>query len=116
MGITLYNKSKNSIKTSVADTALDPDPHVFGPGSGSGSFYHHANIVRKTCCFVTSLLLSRVPLKKVISKKTFFVAFWSRVGFGSEVGSISQRYGSAVPDPDPYQNVTDPQHCLISYN
>jgi hypothetical protein len=36
----------------------DPDPHVFGPpgsgstsqryGSGSGSFYHHAKIVRKT--------------------------------------------------------------------
>ncbi len=24
-------------------------------------------------------------------------------------GSISQRYGSG--DPDPYQNVTDPQHC-----
>jgi hypothetical protein len=43
--------------TSVPD--LDPpDPHVFGPpgsgstsqrdGSGSGSFYHHAKIVRKT--------------------------------------------------------------------
>jgi hypothetical protein len=24
-----------------------PDPHVFGP-LGSGSFYHHAKIVRKT--------------------------------------------------------------------
>ncbi len=24
-----------------------PDPHVFGP-PGSGSFYHHATIVRKT--------------------------------------------------------------------
>ena len=33
------------------DPALDPDPvpQVFGPpGSGSGSFYHHAKIVRKT--------------------------------------------------------------------
>jgi hypothetical protein len=28
---------------------------------------------------------------------------------GSESGSVSQRYRS--PDPDPYQNVTDPQHC-----
>ncbi len=28
-----------------------------------------------------------------------------------EVGSISQRYGSGDPDPDPHQNVTDPQHC-----
>jgi hypothetical protein len=24
-------------------------------------------------------------------------------------GSVSQRYGSE--DPDPYQNVTDPEHC-----
>jgi hypothetical protein len=31
----------------------------------------------------------------------------SRVGPGS--GSISQRNGSA--DPDPHQNVTVPQHC-----
>jgi hypothetical protein len=30
---------------------------------------------------------------------------------GSESGSISQRHGSADPDPDPHQNVMDPQHC-----
>jgi hypothetical protein len=32
-------------------------------------------------------------------------------GYGSKSGSgsISQRHGSA--DPDPYQNVMDPQHC-----
>jgi hypothetical protein len=24
---------------------------------------------------------------------------------------VSQRYGSEDPDPNPYQNVTDPQHC-----
>jgi hypothetical protein len=32
---------------------------------------------------------------------------------GSESGSISQRHGSADPDPDsdPTQNVMDPQHC-----
>ncbi len=47
--------------SSVADPDPDPpDPHVFGPpgsesttqrygsGSGSGSFYHHAKILRKT--------------------------------------------------------------------
>ncbi len=30
-------------------------------------------------------------------------------------GSISQRHGSADPDtdPNPYQNVLDPQHCFI---
>ncbi len=31
-------------------------------------------------------------------------------GVGSESGSICPRYGSA--DPDPHQNVTDPQHCI----
>jgi hypothetical protein len=29
---------------------------------------------------------------------------------GSGSGSIIQRHGSA--DPDPHQNVMDPQHCL----
>jgi hypothetical protein len=31
------------------------------------------------------------------------------------VRSISQRYGSGVPDTDPdrHQNVTDPQHCFL---
>jgi hypothetical protein len=28
-------------------------------------------------------------------------------------GSISQRHGSA--DPDPHQNVMDPQHCFVYY-
>jgi hypothetical protein len=28
---------------------------------------------------------------------------------GSGTGSISQRHGST--DPDPHQNVMDPQHC-----
>ncbi len=66
-----------------------PDPHVFGPPgsgstsqsygyiSGSGSFYHHAKIVRK-------------------------------IGSESGSGSIIQMHGSA--DPDPPQNVMDPQH------
>ncbi len=30
---------------------------------------------------------------------------------GSGSGSISQRHGSA--DPDPHQNVMDPQHCFF---
>jgi hypothetical protein len=33
-------------------------------------------------------------------------------GSGSESGSISQRHESTDPDPDPHQNVMDPQHCL----
>jgi hypothetical protein len=31
-------------------------------------------------------------------------------GSGSESGSISQRHGTADPDPDPHQNVMDPEH------
>jgi hypothetical protein len=32
---------------------------------------------------------------------------------GSGSGSISQRHGSA--DPDPHQNLMDPEHCLSDY-
>jgi hypothetical protein len=35
----------------------------------------------------------------------------SRSGSESRFGSISQRHGSADPDPDPHQNVMDPEHC-----
>ncbi len=31
-------------------------------------------------------------------------------GPGSASGSISQRHGSADPDPDPHQTVMDPEH------
>ncbi len=33
-----------------------------------------------------------------------------RFRYGSASGSVSQRYGSEDPHPDPYQNVTDPEH------
>jgi hypothetical protein len=33
-------------------------------------------------------------------------------GSTSEPGSISQRHGSADPDPNPHQNVMDPEHWL----
>jgi hypothetical protein len=40
-------------------------------------------------------------------KKYFLVSCQPMVG-NAESGSVSQRYGYA--DPDPYQNITDPQH------
>ncbi len=49
-------------------------------------------------------------MKKIFvfaSLKSIKKGVGSRVGSGS--GSISQRYGSG--NPDPRQNVTDPQHC-----
>ncbi len=49
-------------------------------------------------------------------KITFLLAFWRSMmkieGSGSASGSISQRHGSAGPDPDRHQNVMDPQHCI----
>jgi hypothetical protein len=49
-------------------------------------------------------------LQKVISRKTFLnVFFVGNLKVNDEnSGSISQRHGSA--DPDPHQNVMDPQH------
>jgi hypothetical protein len=37
------------------------------------------------------------------------------VGSGAGSGSISQRYRSGVPDPDPHQNVTDTQHWIKEF-
>ncbi len=85
--------------SSVADSDPNPpDPHVFGPpGSGSGSisqrygsesFYHYANIVRKT--FISTV-------------------FWLLFDFLSLSGSISQRHGSADLDPDPLVRGMDPR-------
>ncbi len=32
-----------------------------------------------------------------------------------QIQDPDQRHGSADPDQDPYQNVIDPQHCLIMW-
>ncbi len=49
--------------------------------------------------------------KKLFQKISFLLASWGPMTkiAGSGSGSISQRHGSA--DPDPHQNVMDPQHC-----
>ncbi len=102
----------------------------YGSGSGScfgsGSFYHKAKIFKKLWfllfCdfFLTFLSLKndvKVPSKSSMQKKffdkiCFVLPSWRSVmkieGSGSKSGSISQRRGS--PDPDPHQNVMDPQH------
>ena len=59
-----------------------------------------------------------VPSKSNNQKNNFLLTFWRSLtkiagsGSASGSGSISQRYGSADPHPDPYKNVMDPQHCL----
>ncbi len=63
--------------------------------------------------------------QKVISRKTFLSSFllasWRPVtkmaGSGSASGSISQMHGSTHPDdPDPHQNVMDPEHWCADRN
>ncbi len=81
----------------------------FGPpGSGSGSCYHQAKIVRKTLIptvlwnlfdFLSLKNDGNVPsksnkLKNILIKKISF--------FGNL---------KVIPDRDPHQNVMDPQHC-----
>jgi hypothetical protein len=58
--------------------------------------------------------------KNVKKKNNFFASLKSMkkgvgsgVGSGSGAGFISQRYGFLDPDPDPHQNITDPQHWLF---
>jgi hypothetical protein len=56
-------------------------------------------------------------LHKLISKKTWKTNM-SATGQKAGSGSVGQKYGSSDPDPDPYKNVTDPQHCyafLLSF-
>jgi hypothetical protein len=47
-------------------------------------------------------------ISKIIKKNFFICRLEGSLTKITGSGSVSQRYGSA--DPDPYQNVTDPQH------
>ncbi len=51
--------------------------------------------------------------QKLEEKNKFLLVSWRSLTkrAGSGAGSASQRYGSASPDP--YQNVTDPEHRLL---
>ncbi len=106
--IMCSKKYSDYAEGSVADP--DPsDPYVFEPpGSRFGSIYHQAKIVRKTW-FVTFFFF--LSLKNDWNVPCFLLASWRSMRKIAGSGSISQRHESA--DPDPYQNVIDPQHWLI---
>jgi hypothetical protein len=60
--------------------------------------------------------LQKVTSRKNKGKNLCFVGILKVPGYmtkiagsGPDPGSISQRHGSA--DPDPHQNVMDPEHC-----
>ncbi len=114
------------LRIRIRNPDQDPsDPYVCGPpGSGSGSFYHQAKIVRKTLIPTALWLLFdflslknyvNVPSKRSEQKNFFeklvFLASWRSMTKIAGSGSINQRHGSADPDPDPdpHQNVMDPQ-------
>ncbi len=123
-----------TVGSSVADP--EPDPYDFGPPgsgsvstrygseSGSGSFYHQPKVVSKILIPTVLWLLYDFLFSKndvnVASKSKkqknienfFWLPSWRSLMkiAGSGVGSVCQRYGSE--DPDPNQNVTDPQHWL----
>jgi hypothetical protein len=109
-----------------------PDSYVFElsgfistrVGFGSGSFYHLAKILRKTLIPTDLWLLydflsstkcckCRVALKTNKHKKFSYHPWRSLTkiaesGVGSESDPLVR---GEEPDPDPYQNVMDPQHC-----
>jgi hypothetical protein len=98
----------------VRDMDPDPDPIIKQNSKKNIDFY----------CFVTSLWLLSLKNyadgpQKVISKK-YLLTPWRRSlmkitgsGSGSRSESISQRYRSADPHPDPYQNFLYPQHWSL---
>jgi hypothetical protein len=57
------------------------------------------------------MLLYRVPSKSNKQKTYFFLASWRSLTRRAEYGSVSHRNGSPVPDP--YHNLTDPEHWLL---
>jgi hypothetical protein len=90
-----------------------------GSESGSGSCYNQAKTVRKKtlfllfCDFLLAFYLRKIMYNK--HKKAFFSCHleghWRKyqdLEPDPESEYVSQRYGAA--DPDPSQNVTDPQH------
>jgi hypothetical protein len=96
-------------------------------GSGSGSFCQQA---KKNLDFYYDLFFDILSLKtgvnvlskvlnKNFEKKLIFVGILSatdeisEAGSESGPGSVSQWCGFA--DPDPYQNITDPQHWFLMH-
>jgi hypothetical protein len=97
-------------------SGMDPDPSIILLSSSKNS---KKTLIPTVCEFFWTFLSLKyyvnVPSK---SRKTFFLLIFvlkvndKRTGseYKSGSGSISQRHGSA--DPDPHQNFMDPEHCF----
>ncbi len=100
--------------------------HRYESGSGSGSFYHQAKIVRATLKPTVLQLLWLFIFEKLCkcsSKKKWAENFFFKLVFCWRLegqlriagcGPISVRHGPAVPDG--HQNVTDPEHWYQDVN
>ncbi len=99
----------------VQDSVADPDPHVFGPpgsgstsqryGSGSGSFYHHAKIVRKA--LISTIL--RLFLTFYLWKKLKIVLKIFLFSGILKVNDENNRIRIIDPDRDPLVRGMDPR-------
>ncbi len=74
-----------------------------------------SNYLKNVPEMVLSLKMMEMYLQKVICGKkiSFLLASWRSLMKIAGSGSISQRHGSADPDPGPQQNVMDPQHWEV---
>jgi hypothetical protein len=75
-------------------------------------------VLRLLFDFLSLKIDGNVPLnsnlkKNFFKKISFLLASWRSVMKIAGSGSISQRHGSA--DPDPHQNVMDPQHWCLEH-
>jgi hypothetical protein len=88
-------------------------------GPGSGSFHQQAKKSKKKLRFLLICVFTSLSMKTDVNvpsksneqnnlKTKFFVAICQPMRKKAGSGSVSEWYGSE--DPDPYQNVTDPQH------
>ncbi len=93
---------------------------------GSGSFHQQAKKWRKALIstvwwlfydFLSFKKVANVPSKrnkhKNLLRKFFFLASWWSLTKIAGSGPVSQSYVSEDPDPD--QNVTDPEHWCAAY-
>jgi hypothetical protein len=85
-----------------ASSVVDPDPSLFCTDSDPC-----INIIYYFLTFFDNLSISQKTLKKYI-----FIGILSAIDEKSRIWSRIRKSVIMNRDPDPYQNLTDPQHCF----
>ncbi len=99
---------RGSVSVGMFFGILDPDPWVRGADPDPPNI-KQKKIQKKPWSLHTGLWLLCDYLSLLLSQRSRTKIAGPGAGTGS--GSFNQMYVSA--DPDPYQNVTDPQPCLL---